>query len=142
MGYEVLSVLSVAVFFISFFILITSKNIIKSTVSVAIMQTAVIMFFLAMNYFEGAMSPIVIQEVGIEGYADALPQALMITAIVIGFSVTAINIIMMNTLFRKYDTSDWGKLFKLAKEDYSIKDGRCPDDFAACADKEEEDLNA
>jgi len=41
---------------------------------------------------------------------DPLPSALMITAIVIGLSITAINITMLMTLLRKYRTSDWNEV--------------------------------
>ena len=49
--------------------------------------------------------------------ADPLPQALMLTTIIIGICVIAVNIVMLNTLFRKYNTSDWAKMTELARED-------------------------
>ena len=98
--------LIVIMFFISFYGLITSKNIIKSIVFVVIMEAAVIMFFLAIGYQSGILPPI---GVDMEQYAvaDPLPQALMITAVVIGLSSTAVNIVMFITLFRKYGTASW-----------------------------------
>ena len=97
------------IFFISFFGLITSKNIIRTIIFVLMMQTSVVMFWLTVGARVGALPPIQPYE-NLENISDPLPQALMITAIVIGISVVAIAITMFNTLFRKYKTSDWKDL--------------------------------
>ena len=104
---DIVELFTVAMFFISFYGLITTSNMIKSIVFTVIMETAVIMFFLGIGYRSGILPPI---GTDLEPYliADPLPQALMITAVVIGLSSTAVNIIMFITLFRKYGTANWG----------------------------------
>ena len=97
------------IFFISFFGLITSKNVIRTIIFVLMMQTSVVMFWLTVGAREGILPPIQAYE-NLDNISDPLPQALMITAIVIGISVVAIAITMFNTLFRKYKTSDWKEL--------------------------------
>ena len=98
--------LIIVIFFISFYGLITSRNIIKSIVFTVIMETAVIMFFLGIGYRSGLMPPIGID---LDPYtvADPLPQALMITAVIVGICTTAVNIVIFITLFRKYGTASW-----------------------------------
>jgi multicomponent Na+:H+ antiporter subunit C len=54
--------------------------------------------------------------------ADPFPQALMLTAIIIGVSVTAINITMLNTLFRKFKTLDWKTMAEAAEGEAQITD--------------------
>ena len=95
---------SVIMFFISFYGLITSKNIIKSIVSITLMEMAVIMFIISIGFKEGMTPPI-----GrvMENPSDPLPQALMITAIVIGVAVAAVNLTMLISLYRQYQTTDW-----------------------------------
>jgi multicomponent Na+:H+ antiporter subunit C len=44
--------------------------------------------------------------------ADPLPQALMITAIVIGVSVTAVALTMFITMYHIYGTTNWGKIVR------------------------------
>ncbi|MCL2704325.1 MAG: cation:proton antiporter subunit C [Defluviitaleaceae bacterium] len=109
MRYELVEIFSVIMFFISFYGLLVSKSIIKSIVFMVIMESAVIMFFLSLGYRRGIYPPIdgydYLQD--LERVADPLPQALMITAIVIGLSVTAVKIVMLITMFRKYGTTDW-----------------------------------
>jgi multicomponent Na+:H+ antiporter subunit C len=42
--------------------------------------------------------------------ADPVPQALMITAIVVGISVTALSLTMFVNLHHKYGSSNWNKV--------------------------------
>jgi multicomponent Na+:H+ antiporter subunit C len=108
-SYDVIELFSVAMFFISFYGLITSRNIIKSIIFIIMMEVSVIMFWLSFGFRDSIVPPIMESMAGVdmEYIADPLPQALMITAIVIGLTVTAINIIMFITLYRKYQTTDW-----------------------------------
>jgi multicomponent Na+:H+ antiporter subunit C len=107
MRFELVELFTVIMFFISFYGLLVS--IIKSIVLMVIMECAVIMFFLGLGYSSGILPPIDsfdnLQD--LERVADPLPQALMITAIVIGLSVTAVKIVMLITMYRKYGTTDW-----------------------------------
>lgn len=111
MDVSIIEILTIAMFFISFYGLITSKNIVKSIVFIAIMETSVIMFFLSIGFRSGMLPPVGLIE-NAEYIADPLPQALMITAIVVGLSSTAVNIIMFITLFRTYKTADWDLIKK------------------------------
>ena len=107
----------IVLFFISFFGLITSNNIIKSIVFIMLMQTSVVMFWLVVGGMIGTQPPIGAYHPDLDAVSDPLPQALMLTAIIIGISVTAINITMLNTLFRKHETAKWDDLDKVVKED-------------------------
>ena len=110
----------IALFFISFFGLITSRSIIKSIVFTMLITSAVVMFWLMMGAYHGTTPPI-ISDVSLldnpQDLADPLPQAMMLTAIVIGVSVIAINITMLNTLFRKYKTVDWAEMAQKAAQE-------------------------
>ena len=104
MNFEILEIFVAVVFFISFYGLITSKNVIQSIVSIGLMEIAVIMFFLSLGYESGIMPPIGSR---LENVADPLPQALMITAIIIGLAVIAVNLTMLISLCRQSKTTDW-----------------------------------
>ena len=108
----------IAVFFISFYGLASSRNMIKSIVFMAMMEVAVVMFWLTIGFRVGIVPPILgsMEGVPVEYIGDPLAQALMITAIVIGLSVTAVNIIMFLTLYRKYKTTDWDVAKKMSME--------------------------
>jgi len=104
MNFLNLELFSVVMFFISFFGIITCRNIIKSIVSITLMETSVIMFIISIG-FSGGMTPPIGQN--LENTADPLPQALMITAIVIGVAVTAVNFTLLISLYRQYKSAEW-----------------------------------
>jgi len=104
MRFELIEIFVTAVFFISFYGLITSKNAIKSIVYISLMEIAVIMFFLSIGFEAGMLPPIGQNQTNA---ADPLPQALMITAIIIGLAVIAVNLIMLISLCRESKTTDW-----------------------------------
>ena len=109
-----LEIFSVIMFFISLLGLITSNNIVKSIILILMMQTAVIMFWLTIG--RGAHPPI-IHDLALLDHpqliADPLPQTLMLTAIIIGISVGAVIITMLNTVFRRFRTTDWKTLERI-----------------------------
>ena len=118
MDIHLFDVFPAILFFISFFGLITTQNIVKSIILSVTMQTSVIMFWLGIAARVGTVPPIF-------GYydlydaseiADPLPQALMLTAIIIGIAITAINITLLNSLYRKYKTIKWDEMTKTAFE--------------------------
>ena len=104
-------------FFIGFYGLITSKNAIKSIVFVSVLEMAVIIFWVSLGFRSGMLPPVrhFLYE-DMLYVADPLPQALMITAIIIGMSVTAANIVMLITLVRKIKSTDWDVLKEKSAE--------------------------
>jgi len=123
MDIHILEIVPILLFFISFFGLISSDNIIKSIVLVMLMQTAVIMFWLGVGARHGNLPPIFedvnyITDPG--AIADPLPQALMLTAIIIGIAVTAIIITLLNALFRKYGTVEWSVMQEETAKDIDM----------------------
>jgi multicomponent Na+:H+ antiporter subunit C len=61
------------------------------------------------GYFPGAHPPILN---GAEQYIDPLPQALILTAIVISFGVTAFALIVLHQVYQTTGTTDLGELEK------------------------------
>ena len=113
MKFEMADTIIVIVFFISFYGLITGKNVIQSAICIAIMEISAIMFLLNLGYESGMMPP---TGMNLENAADPLPQALTITAIVIGLAITAVNLAVLMSLFRQSNSTDWDVLQKKSKE--------------------------
>jgi len=115
-----LDIFAIIMFFMALFGLITARNAIKTIVFTLIMQTAVIMFWLFLSARTGTTPPIIYDPAilyDMAAIADPTPQALMLTAIIIGISVSAIKITMLNYLFRRYNTADWELMHKLVAEE-------------------------
>ena len=74
--------------------ILSRKNIIRIILGFGIFDTGLNIVILALGYLRGRTAPILDEAVGIEGAAkkivDPVPQALVLTAIVIGFGVTAL----------------------------------------------------
>ena len=107
MYHYIAEIASILVFFIGFYGVISSRSIIKSIVSIALMETSVVTFFLSFGFVDGVTPPIGTEMLN---PADPLPQALMITAIVMGVAVTAINLTMMVSLTSKHESINWDDL--------------------------------
>ncbi|QUI22681.1 cation:proton antiporter subunit C [Vallitalea pronyensis] len=99
-----------ALFIIGLYGLIARRNIIKTIISMGIIQSGIILFFLTINYQSGAIPPI--GKDLVKATSDPLPQALMITAVVIGISITAVSLTMFITLYHRYGTTNWYKATK------------------------------
>lgn len=105
------SALSFLIFLIGFYGLIMSSNIIKSIISLNVIQTSLILLFINLSQNAGSGLPIV----GADHLApvDPLPQALMITAIVIGASITSLGLMLTIKIFHYYGTLDWREILEM-----------------------------
>lgn len=99
---------SLALFMIGIYALASRRNIVKTIIALSIIQAAIILFFLSINNSEGHVPPIGSQLT--VPVADPIPQALMITAIVVGISVTAVSLTMFISLYHKYGSTNWNKV--------------------------------
>ncbi len=104
---------AIILFFIGLIGIMRSRRMLKTIISIGIMDVSVVVFFLTMFSETDSKPPIGVTEGNI---ADPLPQALMITAIVIGVAVTAISLVMFINLYHRYGTSDWEKARKIRTE--------------------------
>ncbi|MGB3404712.1 MAG: cation:proton antiporter subunit C [Microcoleaceae cyanobacterium] len=75
-----------------FFGIIFKKNLVMKIVSMDIMSTGVIAYYVLVASREGLFTPIA-STVSRDSYADPVPQAVILTAIVIGFSIQALMLV-------------------------------------------------
>lgn len=81
--------------FLGIFGVILNKNIFIKILSVEVSNIGSVMLFISTSYSEGSKPPIFD---GSLVYADPIPQAVIITAIVIGFSILALSVLIISTL--------------------------------------------
>lgn len=108
-------IIALVLFCIGFYGLLARRNIIRTIISLGIIQVAIILFFLATNFHSEMVPPIGLNNPDIA--ADPLPQALMITAIVIGVSITAVALTMFISLYHRYGSTNWMKVRKKRREE-------------------------
>jgi multicomponent Na+:H+ antiporter subunit C len=103
-------VLSFVVILIGLYGLSISKNIIKSVFCVTIIEAGTILLFLNLGVYEGGMVPI-LKTLGVE-MVDPLPQALMITTIVIGSTITSLALMLSIKIFHHFGSIEWKIVMK------------------------------
>mgnify|MGYP001079040926 CR=1 FL=1 len=83
--------------------IIFKKNLMMKIISMDVMSTGVIAFYVLVAARAGFFTPIV---AGTEkgAYADPVPQAVILTAIVIGFSIQALMLVSVMKLSRDNPT--------------------------------------
>ena len=118
MGWLTTDIVSVILFFIGVLGLTIRKNMMISIISVGVMDTAIILFFISITSSAGRVAPMMAEYHG--QTVDPVGHALVLTSIVIGVSIKAIVLIMTLNLYRSYGTLNWD----IAKK---IREGECHD---------------
>ena len=86
--------------------LLTQRNIIKIIISLNIMEIGLNLFIVSVGYVEGGIAPILTSVNNSSSllFVDPLPQALVLTAIVIGVGTTALGLALAKNIYQKYGT--------------------------------------
>lgn len=99
-------ILCFILFLVGLYGLITRRNLIKIVISLSIMEFSVFLFLVLIGYIDAGVAPIVDLSLSNQVYVDPLPQAMVLTAIVIGLATTAMLLAISIRLYRKYKTFD------------------------------------
>ena len=86
----ILSIPLVALLIIGWFGILNSKSIISSLFSLDVIDTATISIFVLIAAYSGSQTPIISDGPRYANYSDPYPQAIILTAIVIGFATQAL----------------------------------------------------
>lgn len=105
--------LSALLFGIGLYGVLVKRNLIKIIIGLIIMEYATFLFFAVIGYKMNATAPIVTK--GFEGalFVDPIPQALVLTAIVIGLATTALVVAIAVRIYEKYRTYDVREIRRL-----------------------------
>jgi multicomponent Na+:H+ antiporter subunit C len=99
-------ILCFVLFLVGLYGVITRRNLIKIAISLSIMEFSIFMILVLIGYIENGQMPIVDPGSPVQIYVDPLPQAMVLTAIVIGLASTAMLMAIAIRLYRKYKTFD------------------------------------
>ena len=97
-------------FLAGFFGLVSRRNLIKKVYALSIMNMAVLLFFNVEGGKTGRYAPFTQYAEDPKSYVDPLPQALMLTAIVVGVCISIVSLTLSYRLFREYRTLDCEEL--------------------------------
>ena len=90
--------------------ILTQKNIIKMIIGFSLFDTGIHIVMVGVGYVRGKTAPILDEAVNLQQAArevvDPLPQAMVLTAIVIGLGITALMLAYALRLYQKKKTLD------------------------------------
>ncbi len=94
---------------------LTKKSLIKIVLGLSILDSGVHLLMIAIGYLKDGTAPIFSagNEEKMSVMVDPIPQALVLTAIVIGFGVTAVAISLVIRLYRHHNTLRIDEIKKL-----------------------------
>ncbi len=107
----ILFILAIVLFLIGLYGVLVKRNLIKVVIALAIIEYAVNLYFALIGYRQGGTVPILDSKFSL--YVDPIPQALVLTAIVIGLGTTALLVSIAVRIYEKYDSFDVRKIRKL-----------------------------
>jgi len=101
-------------FLIGVYGVLTKRDLLKIILSIGIMGYAANLLFILFAYKKNAIYPILVENSSPQIMVDPLPQALVLTAIVIELGITAMLVALAIRLFEKYKTFDITKIRRLS----------------------------
>lgn len=85
-------------------IVLTQPNLVKKVIGINVMETAIFLFFITVGNIHGGVPPIFDPQYPDLLYVNPLPSVLMLTGIVVSFSVTAFALALIVKLYIYYGT--------------------------------------
>lgn len=105
--------LCLVLFSVGLYAIMVKRNLIKIIIGIIITEYAVNLFFILVAYRLEGRAPILAPDQIVKNMVDPLPQALVLTAIVIGLAVTALIVSIAVRVYEKYGTFDITKIKRL-----------------------------
>jgi multicomponent Na+:H+ antiporter subunit C len=109
----IIYILCFVLFLVGLYGVVSKRNLIKIIIGLAIMEYSVNLFLVLIGYIDGGTAPILTEGFTKAKFVDPLPQALVLTAIVIGLATTALLLAVAIRLYRKYGTFDINEIKNL-----------------------------
>ncbi len=100
-------------FCVGLYCVLRKRNLIKIIIGIGIMGYAVNLFIILAGYRAQSRAPIYANDQIVARMVDPLPQAMVMTSIVLELSVTLILIAIAIRIYEKYGTFDITKINKL-----------------------------
>ena len=85
-----------------FYVVISSGNLVKKIVGLSLFQASVFILYISLGKIAGGTARILRE--GISLYSNPLPHVLILTAIVVGVSTTALGLALVVRIKEAYDT--------------------------------------
>jgi len=106
-------IMTFILFLVGLYGVLTRRNMIKIVIGFSIMEFSIFLFIALTGYINNGIAPIIMAGEEEPVYVDPLPQAMVLTAIVIGLATTAMLLAIAIRIYKKYGTFDIRKVNEL-----------------------------
>lgn len=98
---------------IGFYAVIAKTNLIKKLIGLSLFQAAVFLLYITMGKVEGGTAPIFLEGAVDQVFSNPLPQVLILTAIVVGISTTALGLGIVVRIREEYGSIEEDEIQKV-----------------------------
>lgn len=96
---------AVVLFLVGLYAVAVTPNLIRKIMGINIMETAVFLFIVSIGYLDGGGAPVA-GAAAETGMVNPIPQALILTGIVVAVSVTAVGLAICMMIYKRFGTLD------------------------------------
>ena len=102
---------------LGFYVVVSRGNMVKTLVGLSVFQTSVFIFYISMSRIRGGTAPILMDSGAEVVYSAPLPQVLILTAIVVSISTTALGLAIVVRIKEAYGTIEEDEIDAIESEE-------------------------
>lgn len=102
--------IAIALMMIGFYPVIARSNLVKKVIGLSLFQTGILLFYISMGKVLGGTAPVETAAGAI--YSNAIPHALILTAIVVSVSTMAVALAVIVCIRKSYGTIEADEIEK------------------------------
>lgn len=103
----------ILLFVVGLYAVVAKGNLIRIVIGFTLMEYAINVLFAVIGYRREALPPIITETGTATKFVDPLPQALVLTSIVIGLATTALMLALAMRIYERYKTFDIAEIRRL-----------------------------
>lgn len=96
-----------------FYAVVAKRNMVKKLIGLSLFQAAVFLLYITMGKVDGGTAPIFTSANSEQIFSNPLPQVLILTAIVVGISTTALGLAIVVRTKEEYGTIEEDEIQEL-----------------------------
>lgn len=112
----------VALMMIGFYAMIAKGNLIKKIIGMNVFQTAVFLFYISIAKVREGTAPILWDRTVL--YDNPVPHVLILTAIVVSVSTTAVAPALIILIYREFGTMEEDEILRIQKNGSAVPPGK------------------